>query len=100
MSATATALCDESNRKWDLTAVLIQVLVQVEHHLQLLSMDDPRLADRWQELCFLHGRVIHHTVGDRVTVGVCQGVDRQGALLLQTETGLTRVLGGVITKWA
>ncbi len=96
---TATALCDASNRTWDLPMVLIQVLQQLERHLQQLSANDPELPRRWNELCFLQGRLIHHTVGDRVTIGVCQGVDQQGALLLQTELGLSRVLGGVITKW-
>lgn len=96
---TATALCDASNRPWDLADVLIQVLQQLERHLCQLSANDPELPQRWHELCFLRGRLIHHTVGDRVTIGRCQGVDQQGALLLQTETGLSRVLGGVITKW-
>ncbi len=96
---TSTALCDASHRTWDLATVLIQVLQQLDRHLQKLSANDPELPQRWHELCFLRGRLIHHTVGERVTIGMCQGVDQQGALLLQTETGLSRVLGGVITKW-
>ena len=95
----ATALCDASHRTWDLASVLIQVLQQLDRHLRQLAANDPELPQRWQELCFLRGRLIHHTVGDRVTIGMCQGVDQQGALLLQTESGLSRVMGGVITKW-
>ena len=99
LSATATALCDASHRKWDLVSVLIQVLTQLELHLRQLSNGDPELADRWHELCLLRGRLVQHVVGDRLTVGICQGVDRDGALLLQSEAGLARVLGGVIAKW-
>ena len=96
---TATALCDASNRTWDLSAVLIQVLLQLDQHLQQLVVNDPELPESWNARCFLRGRLVHHTVGDRITIGMCQGVDQQGALLLQTEAGLSRVMGGVITKW-
>ena len=99
LRSTATALCDVSNRTWDLVAVLIHVLQQLEQHLQQLVANDPELPRRWHELCFLRGRVVQHTVGERVTIGRCQGVDQQGALLLQTAAGLSRVLGGVITDW-
>lgn len=95
----ATALCDVSNRTWDLATVLIQILQQLDQHLQQLAANSPELPQRWNDLCFLRGRLVQHTVGDRVTLGMCQGVDQQGALLLQTEAGLSRVLGGVITKW-
>ncbi len=96
---TATALCDVSNRTWNLTSVLIQVLRHLAEHLRQLSIHDTTLAERWDELCFLRGRTVQHQVGDRVTLGVCQGVDREGALLLRTETDLARVMGGVITQW-
>ena len=99
IAAKATGLCDVAGRTWELTDVLIQVLLELDDHLRLLSHSDPQLADRWNELCFLKGRLVEHTVGDRVTLGVCRGVDRQGALLLQSETGSSRVLGGVITRW-
>jgi BirA family biotin operon repressor/biotin-[acetyl-CoA-carboxylase] ligase len=95
----ATALCDASNRVWDLEEVLTTVLKRLDEHLRQLSRNDPTLAERWHGTCILRGRTVQHTVGDRLTTGVCQGVDRQGALLLQTETGLVRVIGGVITKW-
>lgn len=95
----ATALCDVSRRSWDLPSVLIQVLRQLADHLRQLSVEDPSLPERWDKLCFLRGRTVTHQVGDRVTLGVCQGVDRDGALLLRTESSLERVMGGVITHW-
>lgn len=95
----ATALCDVSRREWDLTEVLVTVLKQLDDHLQQLRDDDPTLAERWHGTCYLRGRTVQHTIGDRQTLGVCQGVDRQGALLLQTESGLIRVIGGVISRW-
>lgn len=99
LATKATALCDDSQRPWNLELVLIEVLRHLANHLQRLSVNDPQLAECWDELCFLRGRTVHHTVGERVTLGVCQGVDQQGALLLMTETGQVRVLGGVITHW-
>lgn len=99
LKSKATALCDVSNRVWDLESVLTTVLERLDEHLRALRDNEPTLAERWHGTCMLRGRTVQHTVGDRVTTGVCQGVDRQGALLLQTETGVVRVLGGVITKW-
>lgn len=99
VAAKATAVCDVSDRTWDLPLVLIQVLSHLGDHLRRLSENDSALSIRWDELCFLRGRTVQHLVGDRLTLGVCQGVDRQGALLLRTETELVRVLGGVITQW-
>ena len=99
LAARATALCDASNREWDLNDVLITLLQHLDDHLNQLRDDDPTLAERWHGTCYLRGRTVQHSVGDRVTTGLCQGVDRQGALLLQTETGLVRVIGGVITSW-
>ena len=95
----ATALCDVSQRTWELSAVLIAIMQHLAEHLRRLSVSDPTLSARWDELCYLRGRTVQHQVGDRVTLGVCQGVDRDGALLLRTETDLVRVMGGVITQW-
>lgn len=99
LRSRATALCDFANRVWDLEVVLTTVLKQLHEHLKQLGLNDPTLAERWHGTCFLRGRTVQHAVGDRLTLGLCQGVDRQGALLLQTEAGLVRVMGGVITKW-
>ncbi|MDB5391548.1 MAG: biotin/acetyl-CoA-carboxylase ligase [Planctomycetaceae bacterium] len=99
LQSKATALCDVWNRAWDLENVLTTVLRRLDEHLQQLSVNDPTLAERWHGTCVLRGRTVQHSVGERMTTGVCQGVDRQGALLLQTETGLVRVVGGVISRW-
>lgn len=99
LALKATGLCDISHRQWELAGVLIEVLRQLQDCLRRLSHDDEHLPARWDELCFLRGRSVQHQVGDRTTTGRCEGVDRDGALLLRTEHELTRVIGGVISHW-
>ena len=88
---------------WDAAEAARRIASRPERAVAVALADQSNLAGLGNvyvnELCFLRGRLVQHTVGDRVTIGVCQGVDREGALLLQSEAGLSRVLGGVITKW-
>jgi len=57
------------------------------------------LTSVWGQHCLLSGRRIEHAAGERLTAGLCRGIADDGALLLQTEQGLERLLGGVITRW-
>lgn len=95
----ATALCDISVREWKLELVLLQVLKQLELHLQRLVHQDPTLPEAWDQQCFLRSKVVTHVIGDRKVKGICQGVGPDGALLLLTDAGLVRLFGGVIESW-
>ena len=79
--------------------MLTGVLNQLESHLNRLVENDPKLALTWDRECLLRSKLVHHLMGDRKTVGVCQGVGTDGALLLQTDAGLVRLVGGTITHW-
>ena len=55
--------------------------------------------DRWRPHCLLHGTIVHVAAGPATHVGVCQGIDDTGALLLETESGRQRLLSGVVSRF-
>jgi BirA family transcriptional regulator, biotin operon repressor / biotin---[acetyl-CoA-carboxylase] ligase len=94
---SATALIDMTGRAWDRTEVLIAILQSLAVRLESIDQHD-NLADVWRERCYLEGKTVQLEMGSRRITGVCQGIDNQGALLLQTEEKLERCFGGVVVS--
>ena len=97
VAAAAIALRDVAGFPLALTVVLIRVLHQLAEQLAALARADATLAGRWQELCMLTGQRIQVDVGQHSTVGICQGIDDAGALLVETAAGRSRCLSGIVT---
>jgi BirA family biotin operon repressor/biotin-[acetyl-CoA-carboxylase] ligase len=95
---TATSLCDETGRRFDMTHILLCLLKQLGDLFAASSASDLRLADRWRPYCMLRGRRVRLAAGSQTVAGVCQGIDDQGALLLQTPAGQQRRLSGVVEE--
>ena len=97
VAATAISLMDVAGYSFDLTIVLVRVLHQLANQLAALARADVTLASRWQELCMLSGRRVQVEAGQRTTVGMCQGIDESGALLVDTSLGRERCISGIVT---
>jgi BirA family biotin operon repressor/biotin-[acetyl-CoA-carboxylase] ligase len=98
LRGTATSLVDLAQRTFDRTDLLVAVLRGLSGFLPQLSGECWQLADAWRQRCCLQGRTVQLDTGSRTVIGVCQGIDDQGALLLLAEGGVERCFGGVITK--
>ena len=98
LQATATSLLDATGHKHHLGEVLTRLLRRVAERLQLLWQGELDLPRHWEPRCLLRGRTVQVTAGRRQTVGVCRGIDEQGALLLQTSSGVERCFSGVVTR--
>ena len=98
LQATATSLIDVAARSFDRTEVLVRILQAMASRLQQLEEESLQLPDRWRHLCMLHGRTLVLHTGTQQTVGVCQGIDDEGALLLQGDTGVQRFFSGVVAR--
>lgn len=96
--AIATSLFDATGSHFDLADVLIHVLKQTAACLERLASADARLFEEWQSLCLLKGHPVRIESGSRQLVGICRGIDQEGALLLDTEAGVERAFGGVVTR--
>jgi BirA family biotin operon repressor/biotin-[acetyl-CoA-carboxylase] ligase len=96
--ATGTSLVDVAGRCFDRWPLLIRILQELAQHLDQLETGTLELSDCWRRLCMLHGRTLCVESGGRRLIGVCQGIDDAGALLLQTEGGLERCFAGVVAR--
>jgi BirA family transcriptional regulator, biotin operon repressor / biotin---[acetyl-CoA-carboxylase] ligase len=95
---TATSLFDQDGTRRVLSDVLRTVLQRMAACYRALVAGELRLAEQWREVCFLRGRLVTVAAGQRLTAGVCHGIDEQGALLIQNDSGLHRVLAGIVQQ--
>lgn len=98
LQSIATSLRDSTGRTFDADDVLIRLLVAMETELSRLAHHADEMTARWRSRCVLTGRTLEIQVVDVSTVGVCEGVDEDGALVLRTGAGRQRFHGGVVSR--
>ncbi|MGF1727899.1 bifunctional biotin--[acetyl-CoA-carboxylase] ligase/biotin operon repressor BirA [Photobacterium nomapromontoriensis] len=79
----------------DLAAALIAKLDQTLRQYEEHGLDG--FIDRWNRLDNFLDRPVKLLIGERVVEGVARGINSQGALLLETEQGITPYIGGEIS---
>ena len=99
LKTTAVSLVDAAGRPFDLDEVLIGLLKSLEAELQAADNDGLNLRDRWNRHCVLRGRRVRLIVGTREVSGVCNGIDENGALLVQTAYGIEAFCTGSVVEW-
>lgn len=99
LQATAVALSDVAQHEFSLTNVLVKVLNQLEARLECIGRNDGELRARWRERCLLTNRTIQMDLGTRKVSGRCRGIDDDGALLIETDSGLEVCFAGSITHF-
>ena len=95
---TGISLSDLSGRTYDRADILKSFLQQLDELIQRLAQGDSVLEE-WPEHCLLTGRQVTLQTGPIEVTGLCQGIDPAGALLLKTDEGLQRFLGGIVKSW-
>ncbi len=84
----AISLRDFSGRSYPLADVLGTLLSALAAAYSQFRADPERFPERWRIYCGLQGRRVRIDSGHGQTgVGVCVGVDADGALRLQTDSG-------------
>ncbi|HEU5115098.1 MAG TPA: biotin--[acetyl-CoA-carboxylase] ligase [Isosphaeraceae bacterium] len=82
----------------DLTTVRTSLLRHLSIRLIQLSSDEPLLTRRWQSLDTLRDRPVTIEQGATVVSGLGAGIREDGALLLETKSGLVSVFGGIVVR--
>lgn len=99
ISRRAVALADLLGRQVDLTDVLLQILLRLDARIQQFG-SQPRMAMSDANRCsVLNGRVVSVQHSEHVVSGTCVGIDEDGLLVLQTESGIVRCPTGVVSQW-
>jgi BirA family biotin operon repressor/biotin-[acetyl-CoA-carboxylase] ligase len=98
IQATATSLAEVAKTDFDRTQFSVLLLQRIERSLRQLESNTLALSDSWRSLCMLQGRTLRVDAGNLTLIGVCQGIDDEGALLLHTDSGVQRCFAGVVAK--
>ena len=97
ISGTATSVIDLVQKPTPLPEVLIKTLNLLVERLSWVGSRDQELRESWRKRCLLTGRKVRVEAVTKSVEGDCQGIDDEGALLLQSDSGVERVLAGTVT---
>lgn len=98
LQETGIALIDELDQSCDSINVLRQFLIQFELVIEQQSKNHNALDD-WSKHCILKGKHVVLGVGSNDIRGICAGIDSTGALLLNSDAGQQRFVGGIVKSW-
>ena len=98
-SRRATSLYDVGAETLDITAVLIELLTNLDKAVCDLRQRPMLLLSQLNACNILKGRTVTIGIANSEQTGVCQGIDENGALLLATERGLQRLMAGTVITW-
>jgi BirA family biotin operon repressor/biotin-[acetyl-CoA-carboxylase] ligase len=79
--------------------VLVAILQQLATRLDWLGADVAGLQEAWCRRCLLTGRSVEIELPSRRLIGLCRGIDHDGALIVETEAGRERCLSGVVVRF-
>jgi BirA family biotin operon repressor/biotin-[acetyl-CoA-carboxylase] ligase len=97
LHTSGIALRDVTGRPHDLMDVLRRALAALDARLDQLQRHDIQLSTAWRSRCHLAGRHVRLSVGNRSIEGRCEGIDRDGALLVVTAAHREKIVSGVVT---
>lgn len=99
IQSSAVSLADLlGSERPSLEDILITLIQRWECWLQRLATDDIDFPTVWRPKCYLAGERISVTIGPESRTGICVGLDEDGALLLETERGVQRILAGTVRR--
>ncbi len=96
--AAATALAAEGGNKIDRTALLRQVLRELESRYRILLQDQSAVLREWESLNVTIGRRVAVVGAGETLEGLAQGIDLEGRLIVKADNGTLRpVAAGDVT---
>jgi len=93
-----TSLMSETNKEINRTALLQEILRELDHWYQVFLHDSADVLKAWEKLTMTIGCRIAVSGAGEVLEGSAQGVDREGRLIVKLDDGTTRtVAAGDVT---
>lgn len=96
LRAKIRTLRDLTGRSFDPTEVLIELLAALRRRLDMLREEPDRLAAAADARCLQRGRRLRVQSGTERFEGICRGLARDGALILETATATRHVHSGTV----
>ena len=63
-----------------------------------MGLSTAELQSLWSDYCYLTNHRVSLQQGEHVISGICQGIGEQGELLIESQSGIQRVIQGVVTS--
>lgn len=96
----ATCLSSQAGRSLGLPLVLVELVDELQRELTNWSRGEDDWLAQWRERCLLTGKILHvRQAPERETVGVCEGVDASGRLIIRDEQGAQFLTSGEVLAW-
>jgi len=89
---------DVTSRRYNQTDVLVDLLRRLFDWFSRLCGDSKAVADRANQLCMQHDRMLTLQWGKRRTLGRCRGIAADGSLLLETSAGVEKFCSGSVVE--
>ncbi|WP_339731465.1 biotin--[acetyl-CoA-carboxylase] ligase [uncultured Gimesia sp.] len=96
LQSVGTSLYETTRQKYSLATTLIDLINGIENRLYDVADEKNEFMSAWRQYCLLTGKTIRINTGRESKQGECLEVDDQGFLILQTETGIERIISGSI----
>ncbi len=90
------SLSDFTGQTHDLTELLLKILAELATKLSAAARHDPQLAQQWSDCSLLNGRLVTVQQAEQQLRGPCQGIDAEGALLINVAGQVQRIFGGSV----
>src|SRR5262249_1827711 len=94
----AITLCDATSHQHNTEQILVNILRALETRIAQLGARDGRLPTAWQQLCWLTEQGVEAQSSGAWIEGICVGIDRDGALLVEDRftTAIRRIYSGSV----
>ena len=92
----ATSIFDTTQSRSNLSTLLVNSINRMITHYHQLANKQLSISRRWQPDCLLEGHTVTLQIGQQQVRGLCRGVNEQGALLIENESGLQEFHAGSV----
>lgn len=100
VASKATCLSSLASRPLEVHVVLVELLDELERVLQSWRLGDASWLSQWRDRCLLTGKVIHvRQPPEQELIGVCEGLDASGRLIVRNEQGVQLLSAGEVLAW-
>lgn len=96
--AATVSLGELTGKAHDTTAILVQLLKELERQLAELRSNPALVAGHADQFCLQHGQVLTLDTGQRLVSGRCLGIATDGCLKLETPEGPQSFASGVLRE--
>ncbi len=100
VASKATCLSSLAGRPLELSVILVELMEELQNMIAGWRAGDGNWLTHWREHCLLTGRVVHIRLApDRELIGVCEGLDATGRLIVRDENSVQFLSAGEVIGW-